>query len=53
VFAGAVSRFDASPAATVRVLGEVTVRSGIEVDEGRWGRSEGHIGSMNVRQKSA
>jgi hypothetical protein len=25
----------------------------MEVDEGRWGRSEGHIGSMKVECKSA
>ena len=29
-----------------------SVASGIEVDEGRWGRSEGHIGSMKVERKS-
>jgi hypothetical protein len=30
----------------------LSVASGIEVDEGRWGRSEGQIGSMKVRCKS-
>jgi hypothetical protein len=25
----------------------------MEVDEGRWGRSEGQIGSVKVRRKSA
>jgi hypothetical protein len=30
-----------------------SVASGMEVDEGRWDRSEGHIGSVKVRCKSA
>ena len=36
-----------------RVMSLLSVASGMEVDEGRWGRSEGQVGSMRVGYKSA
>jgi hypothetical protein len=49
--AGLVSQLGSALGGT-RTPAVLSVASGRAVDEGRWGRSEGQIGSMRVRCKS-